>query len=51
MIPRNPCRIKAEGRAPVKREPEMLTLAELLTLADAMPGPHRALRWPCPASS
>jgi integrase len=43
LIVRSPCRIKAGGRTKVKREPEVLTLPELLTLADAMPPHHRAL--------
>lgn len=47
LIMRNPCRVKAGGRAPVKREPEVLTLAELLALADAMPAKHRALTLVC----
>lgn len=43
LIVRTPCRVKAGGRAKVEREPEVLTLAELLALADAMPAQHRAL--------
>ncbi len=46
-IVRNPCRIKKGGRADVRREPEALTLPELLALADAMPGQHRALTLVC----
>lgn len=41
-ITRNPCRIRSGGRSPVVREPEVLTLAELLALAEAMPEQHRA---------
>lgn len=47
LILRNPCRIKAGGRTSVVREPEVLTLAELLTLADAMPPQHYALTLLC----
>lgn len=47
LIVRNPCRIKAGGRSKVKREPEVLTLPELLALADAMPEQHRALTLLC----
>jgi hypothetical protein len=36
LITRNPCRIKKGAKSKVKREPEVLTLAELLALADAM---------------
>lgn len=43
LIPRSPARIKAGGRAKVKRDPLALTLRELLALADAMPEQHRAL--------
>jgi integrase len=43
VIVRSPCRIKAGGRTTVAREPEVLTLNELLALADAMPRQHRAL--------
>ncbi|MDQ3527473.1 MAG: site-specific integrase [Actinomycetota bacterium] len=42
VITRTPCRIRSGGRSPVKREPEVLTMAELLALADAMPEKHRA---------
>lgn len=47
VIPRTPCRIKAGGRSKVVFEPEVLTLAELLSLAEAMPGHHRALTLLC----
>ncbi|WP_338538169.1 site-specific integrase [Janibacter terrae] len=47
VITRNPCRIRAGGRTKVKREPEVLTLDELLALADAMPEHHRALTLVC----
>lgn len=47
LIARTPCRIKAGGRSRVKREPEVLTLPELLALADAMPEQHRALTLLC----
>lgn len=43
LIERNPCRIKAGGRTKTKREPEILTRAELFALADAMPDQYRAL--------
>ena len=43
LIARTPCRIKGGGRAKVMREPDVLTLAELLALAEAMPRRHRAL--------
>ncbi|KGN39770.1 hypothetical protein N801_19020 [Knoellia aerolata DSM 18566] len=43
LIARTPCRVKSGGRTQVKREPEVLTLAELLALAEAMPPQHRAL--------
>lgn len=44
---RNPCRIKAGGKAKTTREPEVLTLEELLALADAMPEHHRAFTLVC----
>ena len=47
IITRSPCRIRAGGRTKVKREPEVLTLDELLALADAMPEHHRALTLVC----
>ena len=47
LITRNPCRIKKGAKSKVKREPEVLTLAELLALADAMPDQHRALTLLC----
>lgn len=47
LFTRTPCRIKAGGRSDVVREPEVLTLAELLALADAMPQQHRALTLLC----
>jgi integrase len=47
LIERNPCRVKSGGRAKVKREPEVLTLPELLALSDAMPEHHRALTLLC----
>ena len=43
LIVRTPCRIKSGGRAKVKREPEVLTLPELLALVEAMPRRHQAL--------
>lgn len=43
LIARTPCRIKAGGRTPVRREPEVLTLEELFALAEAMPPKHRSL--------
>ena len=43
LIVRTPCRIKSGGRTRVKREPEVLTLPELLALAEAMPRQHQAL--------
>lgn len=42
VITRTPCRVRSGGRSPVVREPEVLTLAELLALAQAMPQKHRA---------
>lgn len=47
LIVRTPCRVKAGGKAKVAREPEVLTLAELLALADAMPTRHRAITLVC----
>lgn len=47
LITRSPCRIKAGGRTKVKREPEVLTRAELFALADAMPEHHKALTLIC----
>ncbi|WP_282071295.1 tyrosine-type recombinase/integrase [Janibacter hoylei] len=47
LIPRSPVRIKAGGRSRVKREPEVLTRAELFALAQAMPEKHRALTLVC----
>lgn len=46
-VTRNPCRIRSGGRAAPRREPEVLTLEELLTLAEAMPERHRALALLC----
>lgn len=43
LIARTPCRVKADGRTPVKRETEVLSLPELLVQAHAMPPQHRAL--------
>lgn len=43
IIERNPCRVRAGGRSKSKREPEILTRAELFALADAMPSQYRAL--------
>jgi hypothetical protein len=43
LIVRTPCRVKSGGRTKVAREPEVLTLSELLSLADAMPRQYRAL--------
>lgn len=43
LIGRSPARVKSGGRAKVQREPEVLTLPELLALADAMPEQHRVL--------
>lgn len=47
LIRRNPCRIRAGGRTTVLREPEVLTLPELMALAQAMPPQHRALTLVC----
>lgn len=47
LIPRSPVRIKAGGRAKVSREAQVLSRAELLALADAMPPQHRALTLIC----
>lgn len=47
VISRSPCRVKAGRRARVRREPEVLTLAELLQLAEHMPRRHRALTMLC----
>ncbi|MEO7423360.1 MAG: tyrosine-type recombinase/integrase [Ornithinibacter sp.] len=47
LITRTPCRVKSGGRAKVQREPEVLTLAELLALAEAMPEHQRALTLLC----
>lgn len=47
VIARSPVRIKAGGRSKVRREPEVLTRAELFALADAMPEKHRALTLIC----
>ena len=47
LIAKNPVKIRAGGRSRVKREPEVLTLAELRSLANAMPEKHRALTWLC----
>lgn len=43
VIPRSPVRVKAGGKARVSREPQVLSRAELLALADAMPPQHKAL--------
>lgn len=47
LIVKNPARIKAGGRTTSQREPDVLTLAELRALAEAMPEKHRALTWLC----
>lgn len=47
LIVKNPVHIKAGGRTPTIREPEVLTLSELLALANAMPQRHRALTLVC----
>ena len=47
IITKSPCRIRSGGRSPVVREPEVLTLAELLSLAQAMPTKHRAFTLVC----
>ncbi|HET8599447.1 MAG TPA: tyrosine-type recombinase/integrase [Segeticoccus sp.] len=47
FIPRSPCRIRSGGRSTVKREAEVLTLSELLALAEAMPAQHRAMTLLC----
>lgn len=47
VLVRTPCRIKRGSRAKVRREPEVLTLRELLALAEAMPAQHRALTLLC----
>lgn len=47
LVTRNPCRIRAGGRAKTAHEPEVLTRAELFALADAMPRQHRALTLVC----
>jgi len=36
LIVRTPCRVKGGGRTKVAREPEVLTLSELLSLVDAI---------------
>lgn len=47
LLTRNPCRIRSGGRAPARREAEVLTLQELLMLTEAMPERHRALTLLC----
>ena len=47
LIRRSPARIKAGGRSEVKRDPQVLSLPELLALAGAMPEQHRALTLLC----
>lgn len=47
LITRSPCRIRAGGRSTPRREPEVLTLDELLLLAEAMPARHRAFTLLC----
>ncbi len=47
LVQRNPCRIRSGGKVSVQREPEVLGLAELFALADAMPEQHRALTLIC----
>lgn len=47
LIHRNPCRIRGGGRVKVNREPEVLTLTELIALTDAMPPRHQALTLIC----
>ena len=47
VIVKTPCRIKAGAKAHSKRDPEALTLPELLALAKAMPPQHYALTLLC----
>lgn len=47
VISRTPCRIKAGRRTKVMREPEVLTLPELIELSEHMPRRHRALTLLC----
>jgi integrase len=47
VIVRTPCRVRGGGKSKVRREPEVLTLPELLALAEAMPEHHRALTLLC----
>ncbi len=47
LITRSPCRIRAGGRSRPRREPEVLSLDELLLLAEAMPQRHRAFTLLC----
>lgn len=47
VISRSPCRVKAGHRTRALREPEVLTLRELLELAEHMPRRHRALTLLC----
>lgn len=43
LIRRSPARIKAGARSAVARDPQVLSLKELLALAEAMPEQHRVL--------
>jgi len=47
LIVRTPCRVRGGGKSKVRREPKVLTLPELLALAEAMPEHHRALTLLC----
>jgi integrase len=47
LITRSPCRVRGASTAKTAREPQALSLAELLTLVAAMPPQHQALTLLC----
>jgi integrase len=47
VIVRSPCRIRGASASRSTREPQVLSLAELLALAEAMPQQHRAMTLIC----
>ncbi len=47
IIVRSPCRIRGATASRASREPQVLSLAELLALTDAMPAQHRAMTLIC----
>jgi integrase len=47
IIVRSPCRVRGAAASKPSREPQVLSLAELLALTEAMPAQHRAMTLIC----